>query len=278
MRRPTLVLVLVAMLGVVACTRRQATPLTDEDMGLEVPLQGVWQFPPLLDESIYLLVSYEDGAGLLRVEKAGLIAHRYVFDVTGPRSIRIRGAKGAPSSITEFSLADIKAIAGLQDPPPDIRLEIRDTEPRGEARGQTRLTLHGLLDTQTEVFSYYRVEEDRRVNLPFAEIKADVRLEVPEGAEGVFAQDGAWGVRNIRFKEPIHPIGEVRSLSINGSPIVLERTQLVGGMLRTRDFGEMEVLLTSPFEFSILVTRPQVDAIRAHLERSSSEAGGPGPS
>lgn len=278
MRRAILVFILVAVASLSACDRAPRGPMTDAEMGLEFPFQGVWEFPPIFEESVFLLVSYEDGTGVLRIEKGGRIAHTYFFDVTAPRAIRLRDAHGQPVTAEKFSLAKIQAIVALDNPPPEIRLEVAEPDPEDPEQTRRKLTLYGLLSEDSEVCSYLGVASDQLVNLPFASIEADLDLTIPDGTEARFAENsGVWGMIEMRFPEPVHPGGEVRSLAIDELDVALVETTLVEGMLKTRDFGELEVLMLGPSNIAMRATRSQIEAIRAELERRDVSRAGDEP-
>jgi hypothetical protein len=116
-----------------------------------------------------------------------------------------------------------------------------------------------------------------RVLLPFRNVIADVDLALPAGTIGVGCGDGAV-VGTSCFDPPVHPLGEVRSLSIEGHGIALAATALENGMLSTRDFGQFELQIsridpTSAQVFDILVTERQIRQLESLVGQRAARAG-----
>ena len=65
-------------------------------------------------------------------------------------------------------------------------------------------------------YELVRVENDRRISLPFKEIIMDKHFSLSNVVIGQLAFDGYVGFTPIIFKEPVHPAGYVNQLIING--------------------------------------------------------------
>lgn len=120
-----------------------------------------------------------------------------------------------------------------------------------------------------------------RVLLPFDNVVADVDLTLPAGTMAVGCRDGAV-VGTSCFDPPVHPLGEVRSLIIEGHGIALAATTLENGLLRTRDFGEFELQIStfdpmSSQTFDILVTERQIQQLESLVGRRAARAGAADP-
>jgi hypothetical protein len=77
-----------------------------------------------------------------------------------------------------------------------------------------------------------------RVRLPF-ELTCEVNLSIPKGASISLASDGS-----RKFNPPIHPIGTISNIQCNGKAIELVSPELKEGVLTTKDFGDIEVVLS----------------------------------
>lgn len=111
-----------------------------------------------------------------------------------------------------------------------------------------------------------------RVHLPFSSIEGDFDITLPPGTVGRGNQDGAV-VGNplaVTFEPPVHPIGHIKSLRIDGHEVALEATELNDGMLRTRRFGDLEFLLLGPAVFEIRATKGQVSQIQSWLAETAA--------
>lgn len=116
-----------------------------------------------------------------------------------------------------------------------------------------------------------------RVMLPFRNVVADVDLTLPAGVMAVGCGDGSF-VGESCFDPPVHPIGEVRTLSIEGHDIAVADTKLVDGMLRTKEFGQFEFSVSrfdpsSGKSFDILVTERQIRKLEGLVGARPVEAG-----
>lgn len=112
-------------------------------------------------------------------------------------------------------------------------------------------------------------DSGERVPLPFANVVTDTNLMLPPGTMGRGCEDGAV-IGSVCFDPPVHPIGEIHTLSINGYSIALEDSMLENGMLRTEQFGELEFRVSridpvTGRTFDILLTEGQIRRIQSWL-------------
>ncbi len=108
--------------------------------------------------------------------------------------------------------------------------------------------------------------DTERVSLPFDSIEADVDLHIPPGTEGKPSGDGAWPP-SIVFDPPVHPLGEVRWLRIEKKDVPLESTELKDGMLKTKEFGDLELVMLGPSRLELHATRAQISKIEDWLTK-----------
>jgi len=110
-------------------------------------------------------------------------------------------------------------------------------------------------------------DSDEKVLLSFGGTGtyADLDIHLPPGTVGRLAREGALLSEGAVFDPPVHPIGEVRSLSIRGHDIELESTTLVDGMLMTKDFGAIEFLIPQERSIEMWGTQSQKDEIEDWL-------------
>ncbi|HQX77088.1 MAG TPA: hypothetical protein PK681_10155 [Steroidobacteraceae bacterium] len=124
-------------------------------------------------------------------------------------------------------------------------------------------------------------QSDERVQLPFSNIEGDFDITLPPGTVGRGNRDGAivGDPLAVRFESPVHPLGHVKSLMIEGYDVALEATELNDGMLSTQRFGDLEFLLVGPAVFELRATKSQVSQIQLWLTEtgasSATSAGGP---
>ncbi len=87
----------------------------------------------------------------------------------------------------------------------------------------------------------YGVNRTDRYRLPFTGITLNVSMEVPSGILGHYVSGKSPEV--IAFDTPVKPTGNVRSLLIDDISVPLASHDLVAGMIETREFGQIELLL-----------------------------------
>ena len=80
-----------------------------------------------------------------------------------------------------------------------------------------------------------------RVKMDLA-LVADVSLRIPQGTVSKVPA-GLWDPSAADFDPPVHPLGTVESLKLNGKDIPLASKELKDGLLTTVGFGEIEVFL-----------------------------------
>ncbi|MEZ5920708.1 MAG: hypothetical protein R3C60_05090 [Parvularculaceae bacterium] len=79
------------------------------------------------------------------------------------------------------------------------------------------------------------------------------------------------------FDPPIHPAGRITWLKIGGHDVPLADTELKDGMLETRDFGAVEIIMPRTTRTEMLATRAQIKAIEAWLKEQDKRAGAAKP-
>jgi len=80
-----------------------------------------------------------------------------------------------------------------------------------------------------------------KIELP---LELNARLEIPEGARMTLS-DGPmeYNRGNSDFDPPVHPKGTIETLSLHGKVIPLKTRDINDGIISTKDFGEIEVIL-----------------------------------
>lgn len=111
-----------------------------------------------------------------------------------------------------------------------------------------------------------------RVRLPFSNIQGDFDITLPPGTIGRGNRDGAFvgDPLAVTFESPVHPLGYIKSLRIEGQDVALEATELSEGMLRTQRFGDLEFLLLGPAVFEIRATEAQISRIQSWLDETAA--------
>ncbi len=110
-------------------------------------------------------------------------------------------------------------------------------------------------------------ESDEMVLLSFGGVGAyaDLDIHLPPNTVGRLASEGGLLSAGAVFDPPVHPIGEVRSLSVHGHDIALESMTLQDGMLMTKEFGAIEFLIPQEGSIEMWGTQSQQDAIEDWL-------------
>ncbi len=104
-------------------------------------------------------------------------------------------------------------------------------------------------------------KEDNRVLLSFDDVYADFSIHLPPHTVGRLAREGALLSEGPVFDPPVHPIGEIRSLSISGLNIELESTTLTDGLLMTVEFGAIEFLIPQAGKIEMWAAESQKNKI-----------------
>ncbi len=104
-----------------------------------------------------------------------------------------------------------------------------------------------------------------RVQLSFGDVYADFDIHLPPNTVGKLAREGGLLSEGAVFDPPVHPIGEVRTLSIRGHKIELESTILKDGLLMTVDFSTIEFLIPQEGRIEMWGTQKQKEAIEKWL-------------
>jgi len=134
-----------------------------------------------------------------------------------------------------------------------------------------RLLTLGLIVFLFASISGCESEADEKVLLSFggAGAYADLDIHLPPDTIGRPAREGALLSAGVVFDPPVHPIGEVRSLSFRGHDIELESTTLQDGMLMTKEFGAIEFLIPQEGSIEMWGAQSQKDAIEDWLSTQS---------
>lgn len=108
--------------------------------------------------------------------------------------------------------------------------------------------------------------------VPFDDWRGGHEIRVPGGVMARGCPDGDGQIVGIAcFDPPIHPEGRITWLKIGGHDVPLADTRLNAGMLQTRDFGAVEIILPRTNRTEMLATPDQIEAIQEWLERKNSE-------
>lgn len=272
-------MVLSALLAVVVgCSDQEASSHALNDKAarkvqssqqLNVPLKGVWNVGAL-DFATYYVISLDEatGAGNIVVEASGEVLRQYKFEVSGPNTIRIQGAQRGPHEGSKFSLKEIAEIMELKDPPQYLQFSRDAPSVPNSKKGETTLYCNGLFASFP--IPMERLLDGQRAPLPFRSVQANLDVEIPPGTQGKFSGNTVviGDLSAIVFDPPVHPLGHVRNLRINGKDVAIKDTKLANGMLSTRGFGEIEFVMVGPQNTRIMATHEQVASIRKWLEIS----------
>lgn len=123
------------------------------------------------------------------------------------------------------------------------------------------------------LFAACEPREEIRQLVPFDDWKGGHRISVPAGAWGKgCGGDGQIIGAAVCFDPPVHPTGEITWLSIGGHDVPLTDTRLKDGMLETRDFGAVEIILPRIDRTEMLATPSQIKAITAWIKEQDKLA------
>ena len=116
-------------------------------------------------------------------------------------------------------------------------------------------------------------EPEERQLVPFDDWRGGHDIQVPGGVWGKGCPDGDGQPIGIAcFDPPIHPEGHIRWLKIGGHDVALADTRLREGMLQTRDFGAVEIIMPRTNRTEMLATPSQIKSIESWLADKSKEA------
>ena len=96
---------------------------------------------------------------------------------------------------------------------------------------------------------------------------ADLNIHLPPNTQGRLASEGGLLSGGAVFDPPVHPLGEVRSLSIHGHDIEIENTTLQDGFLATKEFGAIEFLIPREGKIEMWGTQDQKDKMEKWLSK-----------
>ncbi len=116
-------------------------------------------------------------------------------------------------------------------------------------------------------------EPQKRQLVPFDDWRGGHDIQVPGGVMARGCPDGDGQIVGIAcFDPPVHPEGHIRWLKIGGYDVPLADTRLEAGMLQTRDFGAVEIILPRTNRTEMLATPDQIKAIQEWLHDQDSAA------
>jgi len=121
--------------------------------------------------------------------------------------------------------------------------------------------LHVFLVTIAMLFIGCSSKSNDKVLLSFAGAYADLNIHLPPNTQGRLASEGGLLSAGAVFDPPVHPLGEIRSLSIQGHDIELESTALQDGLLLTKEFGAIEFLIPQEGQIEMWGTQEQKNKI-----------------
>jgi len=117
----------------------------------------------------------------------------------------------------------------------------------------------GCDNEEGKISSPFGPKKVEKVKITF-DHKINTEIEIPEGLTGSVSTDADPSATD--FETPVHPVGRVMSLEICEMPIELKNTELKDGILSTREYGDIEVLLVGfrrdEAVFELRSTRPQL--------------------
>ena len=239
----------------------------EKQISLDCPVEGVWTLKENLGFDLYYVISLSSNknGGVISVESKGLEVASHKFNIVDSKTIHIHDATGECYNGDIMSGEEWQALFQLKAPPENLIFTNVPLGGEQTAISTDAIFMAGLFSIKDAPFSIplRRIKPQTRIPLPF-EITVDWRVEVPKGVELSLGGDGLWGAAmlNAKFKEPVHPIGYVKSLQIEGHQVALENTQLDEGLLSTKEFGDIEFFLLGPGgDSEVWATREQIKAI-----------------
>jgi hypothetical protein len=256
-----------------------------------LPLEGCWEVQPTIHAGVFYTVNRDPttGGGTITVEYEGAPVGAHAIDVKNDGTIIVLDAIRGPHEVQDEVLARlsmslregekldllsgmmIRDILTLKEPPRELRFS-RDTVGKPESSASAeRLYVHGLIQGLEAPIPLARVSESDRVCLPF-KVEAEYTFDVPAGTTGVLAgPDGPISSARVAFEPPLRTSGSVRFLMVRGRQVDLETGEMHGGMVATKQFGELEFLIrhSGPDGYEIRATLPQLRQLRAWIDATS---------
>lgn len=235
-------------------------------------LAGIWAFATATDipvDILYIISLNSNGAsGVIEVEASGKTLRKLQFVAADNMTITILEAKRGPhDGNVRRPMEEIREIFRLRDPP--NRLYFSHSAPgTSVANFKCDLFVGGFSEPDSP-YPLKKIPENGRIQLPFDEVTLDVDLQIPSGTTMKFDYSGgAWGATPTTFTKPVHPTGHVKSISIGGHSLLLASSEIVEGMVATKDFGPLEIMMrgTGKGKVHVLATRNQIKAIRNWMD------------
>lgn len=116
-------------------------------------------------------------------------------------------------------------------------------------------------------------EPEERQLVPFDDWRGGHEIQIPGGVWAKGCPDGDGQPIGIAcFDPPIHPEGHIRWLTIGGHDVPLADTRLKDGMLQTRDFGAVEIIMPRTNRTEMLATPTQIRSIESWLTKQNDDA------
>lgn len=242
---------------------------------LDVPIEGVWSVGDGLDLNTYYIITFDNdnNDGTITVESGGKEVCKHEFNVTNSNTVTIVGSdRGPHEDQGSFSRNMIVDIFQLKDPPSELRFS--DTPSPGQdpppdlpdlPAGVEFIFFAGLIESMPLGIPMKRVTDDERMPLPFENVSADLDIHL-SGVTGRMTSDGPWGESPLSFDEPVHPLGDVRSIKIDGRNVSLKSTKINEGLLSTENFGDIEIVMYGTGnQIEARATRPQIEKMKKWL-------------
>ena len=276
-RNPFLLLYVLLMFVMSSCSSSESPPAEKPaaevpSIQMTVPIAGVW-LAPFIDQGIFYVISLDPktSTGNLAAEYLGKTIREYKFTVTGPNEIQLNGAKREKAHLVEGEYIDMTKVYDalrLSDAPSKLRFEVNS-----ESQKEKSLKVYGLIQfgngaEETPIAITWITEEDRTI-IPFKDVVADLKLSYGPVTGSVSPDmDPSKGT----FDSLIHPSGQVNNLKIGGKSVPLIDSNFKDGLLRTKDFGDFELVMagSSEGQRTFLVTRSQIIKIAKWLDETSA--------
>jgi len=265
-------LAVVVAMAVTACNPQNSASTPKPGKKLDFPIAGVWT-APFAQSGVLWDISCDTnkGTGTLIVEVKGKKVAELPFDVSATNRIEIRGGTIPLPHLITGETVDYEALGKkvhLTPPPQGIIFKpyARETT-NGTAVGGLYVCDFLKFESEREAtpILFTALEAGERMLLPFGDIVATQELKFG----GVIGTVGAdMNPASGSFTEFVHPEGRVTALSIQGRKVEIADPNLKNGILTTKEFGGVELVMAglSEHQRAFLATREQIQAIAKWLE------------
>jgi hypothetical protein len=211
--------------------------------------------------SVVYVVTGDAKKGSIAVEGKALRSWECTFVSTNTLRLNKGTGKGYVLGDGAVDPKQMQDAMELKNPPEFLRFSESFPEKLAALKGKNYLALEGVFADSDFALPVKRIGLDTKVNLPF-EVKVDGKLEI-KGTSGV--AEGAWDPMAINLTSKSRPQGTLKTCTIENTQLELVDLNMRDGVLKTKQFGDIEVVVEGQLQFSMIGTVKQMRDIRQWL-------------